>query len=90
MAARALTIYETCVLSKLLYSRDSVWLLRVERIRLDAFHCRSLRRIMGQRATGLSTGWRECQTWGVPNTAGKNARPGRFHSDKWAFESNEG
>ena len=40
-------IYETCVLSKLLYSLDSVWLLQAERLRLNAFHCRSLRRILG-------------------------------------------
>ena len=30
-----------------MYSLDSVWLLRAERARLDAFHCRCLRRLLG-------------------------------------------
>ena len=45
--ARKFKIYESCVLSKLMYSLDSVWLLRAERARLDAFHCRCLRRLLG-------------------------------------------
>ena len=44
--SRKLDIYRTCVLSKLLYSLESLWLLQADRCRLDAFHCRNLRRIL--------------------------------------------
>eukprot|EP00959_Pyramimonas_sp_CCMP1952_P379290 7945163-Pyramimonas_sp.AAC.1 len=44
---RKLDIYSSCVVSKLLYSLDSLWLLKADRDRLDAFHCRCLRQIMG-------------------------------------------
>ena len=40
-------IYDSVVLSKLLYSLDSLWSLKADRCRLDAFHCRCLRRILG-------------------------------------------
>ena len=44
---RKYKIYDSVVLSKLLYSLDSLWLLKADRARLDAFHCKSLRRILG-------------------------------------------
>ena len=44
---RKYKIYDSVVLSKLLYSLDSLWLLKADRARLDAFHCKSLRRIWG-------------------------------------------
>ena len=44
---RKLYIYSSCVISKVLYSLDSVWLLKAERARLDAFNCACLRRICG-------------------------------------------
>ena len=40
-------IYNTCVITKVLYSLDSVWLVKTERARLDAFHCACLRTIWG-------------------------------------------
>ena len=40
-------VYESCVLGKLLYSLDSIWLLSADRNRLDVFHCRCLRRLLG-------------------------------------------
>ena len=43
---RKLEVYSACVLSKLLYSLESLWLLKAERARLDAFHCRCLRMIL--------------------------------------------
>ena len=44
---RKIQIYWSCVISKLLYSLDSLWLLKAERDRLDAFHCKCLRRVLG-------------------------------------------
>ena len=44
---RKIIIYNSCVLSKLLYSLESVWLLKADRARLDAFHYRCLRRLLG-------------------------------------------
>ena len=44
--ARKVRIYETCVVSKIMYSLESLWLLKAERDRLDAFHHRFLRRIL--------------------------------------------
>ena len=34
------------MLSKLLYSLDSLWLLKKDNDRLDAFHCKNLRKIL--------------------------------------------
>ena len=45
--ARKMQIYASCVLSKVLSSLDSLWLLKADRARLDAFHCRCLRKILG-------------------------------------------
>jgi hypothetical protein len=45
--ARKVEIYESCVVSRLLYGLGAAWLNKAERARLDAFHCRCLRRIMG-------------------------------------------
>ena len=44
---RKLLIYTYCVLSKLLYSLDSLWFLKADKCRLDAFHCKCLRKILG-------------------------------------------
>ena len=44
---RKLYIYSSCVISKVLYSLDSVWLLKADRTRLDAFNCACIRRICG-------------------------------------------
>ena len=44
---RPIEIYTACVASKLLYSLESLWLLQADRARLDAFHCRCLRRMLG-------------------------------------------
>ena len=51
---RKIHIYESCVLNKLLYSLDYVWLLKADRARLDAFHCKCLRRLLGIRPSFLS------------------------------------
>ena len=37
-------IFEACVVSKLLYGLESVWLLQADRCRLDAFYAGSLRK----------------------------------------------
>ena len=44
--ARKLQIYDSCVVTKIMYSLESLWLLKGERCRLDAFHHRFLRRIL--------------------------------------------
>jgi len=44
---RRFAIYDACVLSKLLYSLDSLWLLKADRTRLDAFHAKCVRRLLG-------------------------------------------
>ena len=38
-------LYQSCVLSKLLYGLQSIWLTKAQRCKLDGFHCRCLRRI---------------------------------------------
>ena len=43
---RKILIYDSCVLSKLSYSLDSLWLLKQDRDRLDAFHCKCFRGIL--------------------------------------------
>jgi len=43
---RKMEIYSMCILPKLLYSLESMWMLKAERCRLDAFHCRCLRYIL--------------------------------------------
>ena len=45
--ARKLEIYSACVVSKILYSMESLWLLQAERAKLDAFHYKCLRKILG-------------------------------------------
>ena len=47
--ATKLRLYETCVLSVLLYCSESWTLLKADVDRLQAFHMRSLRRILGIR-----------------------------------------
>ena len=44
--AKKVQIYMAVVISKVLYSLDSLWLLKADLRRLDAFHCRSLRQIL--------------------------------------------
>ena len=43
---RKLEIYESCIVSKILYSLESLWLLQTDRARIDAFHCQCVRRIL--------------------------------------------
>ena len=43
---RKIGIYVACVVSKLMYCLDSLWLLQADRHRLDAFHTKCLRRIL--------------------------------------------
>ena len=43
---RKLQIFNACISSKVLYSLDSLWLLKVDRARIDAFQCFCLRRIL--------------------------------------------
>ena len=43
---RKIRIYMAVVVSKVLYSLDSLWLLQSDLRRLDAFHCRSLRKVL--------------------------------------------
>ena len=45
--ARKLKIYEACILSKLLYCLDTVWLTSVEMRKMEAFHHKCLRKIAG-------------------------------------------
>ena len=51
---RKLDIYMSCVVSKLLYSLESVWLVQHERLRLDAFHHSCLRKMLGIQHSYLS------------------------------------
>ena len=44
--ARKLEIYSACVVSKILYSMESLWLLQADRAKLDAFHYKCLRKIL--------------------------------------------
>ena len=43
---RKTDIYIACVVSKLMYCLESLWLLQADRHRLDAFHAKCLRRIL--------------------------------------------
>ena len=45
--SRKVQIYQTCIIPKLLYSLESIWLLQNERNKLDAFHHKCLRKCMG-------------------------------------------
>ncbi|CAE8620602.1 unnamed protein product [Polarella glacialis] len=51
---RKLQIYNACVVAKVLYALDSLWLLKADRRRLDAFHCKCLRRICGIKHSWIS------------------------------------
>ena len=42
-----LQIYRAVVLSKLMYNLETLWLLQADKQRLDAFHCKCLRLIIG-------------------------------------------
>lgn len=42
---RKVLIFNACVLSKVLYALESVWLLKADKTRLDAFQCYCIRRI---------------------------------------------
>ena len=44
---RKAQIYVSCIVSKLLYNLDSLWLLQADLQRIDAFHVKCLRRIYG-------------------------------------------
>ena len=43
---RKLYLYMSCIASKFLYSLESVWMLKADRAKLDAFHHRCLRMIL--------------------------------------------
>ena len=43
--SRKVRLYMSCVVSKLLYGLDAIWLLQGDRQRIDAFHARCLRSI---------------------------------------------
>ena len=45
--SRKLKVYYACVISRLMYCLHTAWLNEAEKTRLDAFHCRCLRRIYG-------------------------------------------
>ena len=42
---RKVQVYLACIVSKLLYNLDSLWLLQADLARIDAFHVKCLRRI---------------------------------------------
>ena len=43
---RKVLLFNACVTSKVLYSLESVWLLKADKTRLDAFQCYCMRRIL--------------------------------------------
>ena len=43
---RKFVIFNACITSKVMYALESIWLLKVDRTRLDAFQCSCLRRIL--------------------------------------------
>ena len=51
---RKLEIYRACVVSKLVHSIESLWLLQADRARIDAFHCKCLRKIRAIRPSYVS------------------------------------
>ncbi len=44
---RKIRIYMSCVVSKLLYGLQTIWLTKFQKSKLNGFHCRSLRPIAG-------------------------------------------
>jgi len=44
---RKLEIYRACIIPKLMYGLETVWLRKAEQERLNAFHCRCLRKVLG-------------------------------------------
>ena len=51
---KKLRIYEACVVSKLMYALETLWLNKAELAKLDAFHHRCLRRIAGILSSYIS------------------------------------
>ena len=51
---RKAEIYKACVVSKVIYSMESLWLLSSEVKRLDAFHVACLRKISGIKHSYVS------------------------------------
>ena len=51
---RKLAIYQACVVTKFLYSLESLWLLKNDMARIDAFHCYCLRQILRIRPSFYS------------------------------------
>ena len=43
---RKLEFFNSCITSKVLYSLESLWLLKTDRTRLDAFQCSCVRQIL--------------------------------------------
>ena len=52
--ARKVHIYMSTVVPKVLYSLESLWLLQADLRRLDAFHCRCLRKVLHIQPSYLS------------------------------------
>ena len=52
--ARKLQIFDACIMPKLVYSLESLWLLKVGRDRLDPSYARCLRRILDVRSSFVS------------------------------------
>ena len=44
--SRKVAIYQSCIVSKVLHSLESLWLLKADRDRIDAFHSNCIRRIL--------------------------------------------
>ena len=42
-----LQIFNACIISKVMYGLESLWLLKSDKMRVDAFHCMCLRKIVG-------------------------------------------
>ena len=52
--SRKLEVFNACVISKLLYSLESCWLLQADRDKLDAFEARCVRKICGIQPSSYS------------------------------------
>eukprot|EP00973_Karenia_brevis_P059241 8247809-Karenia_brevis.AAC.1 len=48
------TIFQACVIQKLLYSLETVWLNKVLQVKLNGFYCKCLRRILGIAPSHIS------------------------------------
>ena len=51
---RKVAIYEGCILPKIMYGLESLWLRKAERSKIDALHARCLRRALGIKCSYIS------------------------------------